>query len=182
MSYLYLFKILIIYLFIIVVPEIKSENIYDNKGCMVKQYEYALLYNNDIGLYQIHGLWPDSLCDTVENYECIFKNYDKEYLDDVDYPKYPEYCKNVTFDINKLNPIIDELEINWYPSNNRSSQFNLMVHEYKKHGSCAPYDELTYFNKSLCLYFNLDLSVCTGPQCLFNVSDYSNICDIDSCY
>lgn len=79
--------------------------------------------------YSIHGLWPQ-----------FNKN------------QYPSYCKNVSFSINNIQPILDDLETCWYSTEEKNEDF--WKHEYEKHGSCMfkDMDEYEYFNTALNLY------------------------------
>ena len=83
--------------------------------------------------WSIHGLWPQNSLDS-----------------------YPVYCKKVVFDINKLNPILDELKKNWYSTETTDEYF--WSHEWEKHGSCmfTKMDEIDYFKKALYLYNYVD--------------------------
>lgn len=94
-----------------------------------KFYYLSLIHSNNT--WHIHGLWPQ---------------YDKTC--------YPTYCKPVTFDINKLDPIIKNLNIYWYSNNDKNELF--WKHEYEKHGSCifTDIDEFEYFNTTLKLYLD----------------------------
>ena len=79
--------------------------------------------------YSIHGLWPQ---------------YDGN--------KYPSYCKNLDFSLEKLDPIINDLNEKWYSNIEKNEYF--WKHEYLKHGSCVftNMTELEYFSKTLELY------------------------------
>lgn len=92
-------------------------------------YYLSLIFNQESQSWSIHGLWPQ---------------YSKN--------SYPTYCKNVTFDINLLEPIINELKNEWYSTEEPDEDF--WKHEWQKHGSCmfTPMNELQYFNKALILF------------------------------
>lgn len=94
-----------------------------------KFYYLSLLKNNENNTWHIHGLWPQ---------------YNKN--------SYPTYCGKVSFDISKLNPIIQELDEYWYADGEKDSDF--WKHEYEKHGSCVftPITEFDYFNTTVNLY------------------------------
>ena len=96
-------------------------------------YYLSLLKNdNQVHGYTIHGLWPD-------------------YGDGT----YPQYCKKVIFDINKLKPIEKELLDYWeLPEDHDKLEISFWKHEYEKHGSCVfqEMDELTYFKTAIQLY------------------------------
>ena len=64
---------------------------------------------------------------------------------------YPTFCKRVTFNINVLNPIIKELEENWYSTKEKDEAF--WKHEWEKHGSCV-FTNISQFN-----YFNITLKL-----------------------
>jgi len=123
------------------------------QSCYIRQYTFSLLRNDN---YEIHGLWPDVCCNSKE---------------------YPEFCRNVTFDLSKLKPIIQQLRSVWFPTTDIEKQNYLMKHEYLKHGSCSHYDLLTYFNVSLCLYNNVNLNKCHEKECLFTFID-NNLCNL----
>lgn len=80
-------------------------------------------------VWSIHGLWPQ---------------YSKN--------EYPCYCKKVSFDINKLKPILTELNTHWYSTKEQNEDF--WKHEWEKHGSCmfTDMEELEYFKTALSLY------------------------------
>ena len=63
-----------------------------------------------------------------------------------------EWSIHVVFDLEKLNPIIDELKLKWYSTETSDEYF--WSHEWEKHGSCmfTEMDELEYFQKALNLY------------------------------
>jgi ribonuclease I len=86
------------------------------------------LMQDDNKNWTIHGLWVDY--------------YKKE--------GYPEYCRWVDFDIEKLKPIIGKLNQYWFSDMTTNSKF--WKHEYIKHGSCTNMGELEYFSKVLELY------------------------------
>ena len=79
--------------------------------------------------WSIHGLWPQ---------------YNKN--------QYPSFCREVNFDINKLEPILKDLNEKWYSEDNKNENF--WKHEWEKHGSCmfTELDELEYFEKTLELF------------------------------
>ena len=79
--------------------------------------------------WSIHGLWPQ---------------YNKN--------QYPSFCREVNFDINKLEPILKDLNEKWYSEDNKNENF--WKHEWEKHGSCmfTELNELEYFEKTLELF------------------------------
>jgi len=90
---------------------------------------YYLSLIKETGGWSIHGLWPQ---------------YNKN--------QYPTFCKEVNFDINKLEPILKDLNEKWYSEDNKNENF--WKHEWEKHGSCmfTELDELEYFEKTLELF------------------------------
>ena len=99
-------------------------------------YFLSLIKERD-GTWSIHGLWPQ---DTLT--------------------KYPSFCKNVNFDIDLLNPIIESLKKEWY--SNRGEDEIFWKHEYLKHGTCNfnNFNEFQYFKTTLDLFYrakSLDL-------------------------
>ena len=94
-------------------------------------YYLSLLKNEvyDENEYSIHGLWP-------QNSKTDF----------------PSYCKRVTFSVNKLVPILPDLNKYWYSNEEKNVDF--WKHEYSKHGSCVftKMSEYEYFKKALDLY------------------------------
>tara|TARA_B100000123_G_scaffold228187_1_gene177337 strand:- start:89 stop:544 length:456 start_codon:yes stop_codon:yes gene_type:complete len=95
----------------------------------LKDFYYLSLLKEQDGSFSIHGLWPQT---TPDNY--------------------PTYCKKVQFDINKLNPVINELNQYWYSTQEKNQDF--WKHEWEKHGSCAwtLMTELEYFENALKLF------------------------------
>jgi len=79
--------------------------------------------------WSIHGLWPQ---------------YNKN--------QYPSFCREVNFDIKKLEPILKDLNEKWYSEDNKNENF--WKHEWEKHGSCmfTELNELEYFEKTLELF------------------------------
>ena len=94
-----------------------------------KRFYYLSLIKEQNNTFSIHGLWPQYSTTS-----------------------YPTYCTNVTFDANKLQPIISKLNESWYSTQEKNEDF--WKHEYEKHGSCVftPMSELEYFQKTLDLY------------------------------
>tara|TARA_B110000208_G_C11757920_1_gene425837 strand:- start:222 stop:638 length:417 start_codon:yes stop_codon:yes gene_type:complete len=90
-------------------------------------YYLSLIYEDDT--WSIHGLWPQT-----------------------DKNDYPQFCREVTFDISLLEPIIDSLRKYWRSDRGPDSSF--WEHEWKKHGSCMfdNLNEFEYFNKTLTLF------------------------------
>lgn len=90
-------------------------------------YYLSLIKDNDN--WSIHGFWPQ--------YSTT---------------GYPSYCRQVSFDINKLSKIRDKLDNVWYSEKEKNELF--WEHEWKKHGSCMfnNCNEFQYFNTSLELY------------------------------
>ena len=116
------------------------------------RFYYLSLLKESNDTFSIHGLWPQ---------------YDKN--------SYPSYCKKDNFSIDKLQPIIKELNYCWYSNEEKNSKF--WEHEYYKHGSCMFTDmtELEYFQKTIELYreaIRLDLpdKYYSNNKCLIPVS------------
>jgi ribonuclease I len=96
----------------------------------LKNYYYlCIIRDSENDDWSIHGLWPQYSAGS-----------------------YPTYCKQVSFDINKLDPIINELTAEWYSTEEPDDEF--WKHEWQKHGSCmfTSMDELTYFSTALKLF------------------------------
>ena len=95
-----------------------------------KFYYLSLIKEKDD--ISIHGLWPQ---------------YDEK--------TYPQFCKKVNFSIEKLSPIINDLNTHWYSKDGETKNKNFWKHEYDKHGSCMFQEmtELEYFEKTLELFF-----------------------------
>ena len=93
-------------------------------------FYYLTLIRKDVNSnWSIHGLWPQTSLDS-----------------------YPTFCRDVDFDISKLDPIISKLNTYWYSDEEPNEDF--WRHEWKKHGSCMynNCDEYEYFNKAIQLY------------------------------
>ena len=90
-------------------------------------YFLSLIKEDDS--WSIHGLWPQTSL-----------------------TKYPQYCRNVEFDLELLNPIIDRLRDEWY--SNRGADEIFWKHEYLKHGTCNynNFNEFQYFKTALDLF------------------------------
>ena len=90
-------------------------------------YYLSLIKEDDT--WSIHGLWPQYAVN-----------------------KYPQFCREVTFDINKLKPITQDLEEHWYSARGTDEEF--WKHEYEKHGSCNfnGFAEFDYFKTTLDLF------------------------------
>ena len=96
------------------------------KNAKQKFYYLSLIKEEEEWL--IRGLWP---------------RYNKN--------QYPTFCKKVNFDINKLEPILKELNDKWYTEEKNE---NFWKREWEKHGSCmfTELNELEYFEKTLELF------------------------------
>lgn len=94
-----------------------------------KFYYLALKRTHSGEKWSIHGLWPQTSLDS-----------------------YPTFCRKVSFDIKKLNTILDDLHYDWYSTVEPDEYF--WSHEWEKHGSCmfTEMEELDYFTKALDLY------------------------------
>ena len=102
--------------------------------------------------YSIHGLWP-------------------QYTNG----SYPQYCKNVSFDENKITSLLPQLNKLW-PSNMGPNK-DFWKHEWEKHGSCVftPMTEFEYFKKTLDLYNEaykngLIKNNCQNSECEFELN------------
>ena len=84
-------------------------NFYELYSTESRFYYLSLIKTDD--KWHIHGLWPQ---------------YDKK--------TYPKFCRNIPFDITKLNSIINNLHDNWYSNKDKDSLF--WEHEWNKHGTC----------------------------------------------
>ena len=93
-----------------------------------EKFYYLSLIKEENG-WSIHGLWP-------------------QYSEN----KYPSFCKKIDFNIETLNPILKELNENWYSNIDKNEDF--WKHEWEKHGSCvfSEINEYEYFNKTLDLF------------------------------
>lgn len=91
-------------------------------------YYLSLIFEED-NKWSIHGLWPQYTL-----------------------TKYPRFCKNQEFNINKLDPIMDRLKQDWY--SNRGPDETFWEHEYLKHGTCNfnNLNEFNYFKTTLDLF------------------------------
>ncbi len=105
--------------------------------------------------YTIHGLWPQ------------YNSSD-----------WPSYCTNNTFNITKLNNIMDQLD-KWWPSCEQNNT-SFWSHEWEKHGTCMGIchsqmlDEFDFFNTTLSIFYNHQTSIpdlCNNsPNCTFPVT------------
>ena len=64
-----------------------------------KNFYYLSLINSN-GSWHIHGLWPQYSTNS-----------------------YPTFCKQVNFDVNKLTPIISDLNLYWYSDEEKNNDF-----------------------------------------------------------
>lgn len=94
-----------------------------------RYYYLSLKRVNKNTLWSIHGLWP-------------------QYSDN----SYPQFCKKTVFNIEKLQPIILDLNKFWYSGTEPNEEF--WKHEWEKHGTCMfnDSDEFDYFKTALSLY------------------------------
>ena len=92
-------------------------------------YYLTLIRKDENSPWSIHGLWPQTSLNS-----------------------YPTFCRNVVFDVSKLDPIISKLNEYWYSDEEPNEAF--WKHEWEKHGSCMynDCDEFEYFNKAIELY------------------------------
>ena len=103
-----------------------------NNKTDTRHYYLSLKRVNKDTLWTIHGLWP-------------------QYSDN----SYPQFCKNIPFDIDKLQPIILDLNKFWYSGMEPNEAF--WKHEWEKHGTCMfnDSDEFDYFKTALSLYVEI---------------------------
>lgn len=99
----------------------------------------ALQKCNSTSEFTIHGLWTD----------------------------HGQFCKNNSFELDKINTLIPVLNTVWYSCfNNVTNRFyysnvDFWKHEYNKHGSCfTGLDEFDYFNTTIALYNSALKTVC----------------------
>ena len=104
-------------------------------------YYLSLKRESPLSVWFIHGLWPQ---------------YSKT--------SYPQFCKIKEFDIEKIQPIINDLKKFWYLTLNekldKKQQTDILKIEWEKHGSCMfndidgvdDVDEFDYFKTALTLY------------------------------
>lgn len=110
-------------------PESNLENIQTKQNNYQNRFYYLSLLKDDNNKFSIHGFWPQ---------------YDEN--------KYPTFCKEVEFNIDTLEPLMDELNEYWFSTEEKNQDF--WRHEYQKHGSCVftQMNEYQYFSKTLELY------------------------------
>jgi ribonuclease I len=109
-----------------------------------RYYYLSLKRGNINSMWSIHGLWPE---------------YSKT--------SYPQFCKISSFDIEKIQPIINDLKKFWYLRLNEKidtkQQIEILKFEWEKHGTCmfnnvrvagsdVGFDEFDYFKTVLTLY------------------------------
>jgi ribonuclease I len=94
-----------------------------------RYYYLSLKRVNKNTSWSIHGLWPQ---------------YSQT--------SYPQFCKNIPFDIEKIKPILLDLNKFWYSGIEPNNVF--WKHEWEKHGTCMfnDSDEFDYFKTVLSLY------------------------------
>ena len=88
---------------------------------------YLAIFEHSTDNYSIHGLWPQT-----------------------DRTHWPSFCQRVSFDLEKLTPILQQLHEQWYSDRGKDDSF--WKHEYEKHGTCSGLDEYTYFVTALQLF------------------------------
>jgi ribonuclease I len=122
-------------------------------------YYYLSLIKHHENGWSIHGLWP-------------------QYDEPKNNKKYPTFCRQVEFDINKIKDLLPELEKKWYSYDGTSipRDESFWKHEWEKHGSCivTDIDEHTYFKKTIELFDeaikrNLPDYYINGNKCLIPV-------------
>ncbi len=108
-----------------------------------KCFYYLSLILEEDNSWSIHGLWPQYSIN-----------------------RYPKFCRDIDFNVKKIEPIKADLEKYWY--SNKGTDDNFWKHEYLKHGTCNFNDlnELEYFKTTLDLYLNvIDLNY---PERFYN--------------
>ncbi len=128
------------------------------------QEYYVLAFKKCSSNYKwsMHGLWPQ------QNIEPENKHYLQL--------QYPQYCRNITFDINKVSSLINLLNKNWYSCYGNNPSF--WKHEWEKHGTCTNFDTFHYFEKAISL-FNKYVINCNNSQLKTTYSVQNT--DQDSC-
>lgn len=117
-------------------------------------YEYVLALEKcqSSSNYTIHGLWPQ---------------YNSS--------SWPQFCNTSEhFNMRSLEPIMDQIDKYWLtcPKFNRTEEW-FLKHEWLKHGTCTPFNEIEYFSTGLALYQILPWgTLCppNGSQCLLEVT------------
>ena len=125
----------------------------------ISSYEYILALerclDKSVGNFTIHGLWPQYNSKT-----------------------WPQYCnKSSHFDIESLDPIMNDINKYW----NTCKQFNrtekwFLSHEWLKHGTCTPFNEIEYFSTGLALYKIIpwkDICDLSATNCMLKVTGTS---------
>lgn len=95
-----------------------------------KHFYYLSLKRKDANsVWSIHGLWPQYSVNS-----------------------YPKYCRDIPFNYQELQPIIEELNKFWYSDKETNEEF--WKHEWEKHGTCMfnNCNEFNYFKKALTLF------------------------------
>jgi len=107
-----------------------------------KYYELALKKCYKSENFSIHGLWPQ---------------YSPT--------RWPQYCKNVTFNSSEIRPIEKYMDKEWQSCEENNTSF--WSHEWEKHGSCmwTKLDELQYFKKTIYLFKNATKSGIITEKC-----------------
>ena len=96
-----------------------------------RYYYLSLKRVNKNTSWSIHGLWPQ---------------YSQT--------SYPQFCKNIPFDIEKIKPMLLDLNKFWYSGIEPNNVF--WKHEWEKHGTCMIGDlsVLEYFTRALNVFHN----------------------------
>jgi hypothetical protein len=94
--------------------------------------------------WSIHGLWPQYNWET-----------------------WPSFCNTTPFDVNALNPIISQMNTNWFSCSETNNDFwshewytKIVLQDFfylifrSKHGTCSGMDQLTYFSQGLKVFQN----------------------------
>lgn len=118
----------------------------------------AIIASQQQSDFNIHGIWLD------------YTN-----------GSYPEYCSNVPFNVEALQPIWKPLSSHWTDMQNATE---FLEHEWTKHGTCAQKydpsifkDELMYFSRGLAQWAILNLTQAFDELAIYSQNEY-NVTDI----
>ena len=84
------------------------------------------------------------------------------------WPQGSQSCTTEAFDIKQLEPIMPEMEANWYSYKDKSKSDVFWAHEWSKHGTCwakaHQSNQLGYFSTTLDLLGKIGHFYCNKPQ------------------
>jgi ribonuclease I len=112
-------------------------------------YYLSLIYSED--KWYIHGLWP-------------------QYSEN----SYPQFCKNIPFNIKNIDSIKDKLHKNWYSTSTKDEHF--WKHEWEKHGTCM-FDIPSMSNNNRKHYYNYEKDYFSKALRLFDKAKKLNKID-----